>query len=308
MHSPSYAATAATATTAILLILVSVAFSPCYSQLEDEPYYTCVHNFSCGQTIRNVSYPFWGDSRPQSCGHPSFRLTCQNNEYATIEIDNQAFRVHEIDQYNRTITLASADLWERHCTRGLQNITLDNNLFTDGPINRDLLLFYNCTSGDGRTILNNFTCEIGDIENVGFFADAAIFNELENYLNATISCKQRVEVQVYGQTMAEFLFKSLTLEEGLRRGFEVVYDANIETACVSQFFLLRKCKEYASLHSNVSFQIVNFDPAFPIDIIQFRMGCDFVFHAIPRQRLDNSCNSGAEPGILVCGLETRNVS
>ncbi|KAG5522586.1 hypothetical protein RHGRI_034669 [Rhododendron griersonianum] len=43
--------------------------------------------------------------------------------------------------------------------------------------------------------------------------------------------RRRVEVQVFGGTMAEILGKSLTLEEGLQRGFEVVYDANIETAC-----------------------------------------------------------------------------
>ncbi|XP_058193719.1 LEAF RUST 10 DISEASE-RESISTANCE LOCUS RECEPTOR-LIKE PROTEIN KINASE-like 2.1 isoform X3 [Rhododendron vialii] len=227
MHSPS---SVTATTTTILLILISVAFPTCYSQ-EDGPYYNCVRNFNCGQTIRNVSYPFWGGDRPQYCGHPSFELMCQNNEYSTIEIDNRAFRVQKINQSNRTITLASSDLWESHCTRDLQNITLDDNVFTDGPINRDLLLFYNCTSGDGRTIPENFTCKIGDVESHGFYADTTLFNELENTLYATISCNQSVEVQVFRETMTEILGKSLALEEGLRRGFDVVYDANIETSC-----------------------------------------------------------------------------
>ncbi|KAF7123311.1 hypothetical protein RHSIM_Rhsim12G0142700 [Rhododendron simsii] len=204
------------------------------SQLEEEQYYTCVHNFSCGQTIQNVSYPFWGgpDGR-QTCGHPFFELKCQNNDYATIEIDKQAFRVLKINQSSRTITLVSSDLWESesHCTRALQNITLDDNLFAYGPINRDLLLFYNCTSRDGRTIVNNFTCEIGGIESVGFYADKTLFNELHNSLYATISCNQSVEVQIFRETMAEVLEKPWTLEDGLRRGFEVTYDAHIETAC-----------------------------------------------------------------------------
>ncbi|KAF7123150.1 hypothetical protein RHSIM_Rhsim12G0142500 [Rhododendron simsii] len=233
MHSPS-SVTVITTTTKILLILVSVVFSPCYSQLEEEQYYTCVHNFSCGQTIQNVSYPFWGgpDGR-QTCGHPFFELKCQNNDYATIEIDKQAFRVLKINQSSRTITLVSSDLWESesHCTRALQNITLDDNLFAYGPINRGLLLSYNCTSGDGRSIPNNFTCEIGGIESVGFYADKTLFNELHNSLYATISCNQSVEVQIFRETMAEVLEKPWTLEDGLRRGFEVTYDAHIETAC-----------------------------------------------------------------------------
>ncbi|KAE9463917.1 hypothetical protein C3L33_04207, partial [Rhododendron williamsianum] len=48
-----------------------------------------------------------------------------------------------------------------------------------------------------------------------------------------------------------------------------------------------------SLHFIVSFQTVYFVPAFPIDNIQFQWACDFVFHAIPRQLLDNSGNPGA---------------
>ncbi|KAE9453905.1 hypothetical protein C3L33_14191, partial [Rhododendron williamsianum] len=230
MHSPS-SVTTATTITAILLILVSVAFSPCYSQLQDEPYYTCVHNFSCGQTIQNVGYPFWGGDRHQFCGHPSFELKCRNNEYPTIKIDKRDFRVLRIDQSRYTMTLASSDLWESYCTQELHNITLDDNLFTYGQINRDLFLFYNCTS-EARTINipYNFTCEIGGIERLGLYTHESFFSVIENSRYTTISCNQSVKVQVLRETVEELLEKSLTLQAGLRRGFEVVYDVN-ETAC-----------------------------------------------------------------------------
>ncbi|KAI8528676.1 hypothetical protein RHMOL_Rhmol12G0166000 [Rhododendron molle] len=181
MHSPSSAAASAAATTAILLIVVSVAFSPCYSQLEDEQYYTCVQNFSCGQTT--VSYPFWGDGRPPSCGHPSFGLTCRNNEYPTIKIDNRDFRVLRIDQSKTTMTLDSLDLWKGYCTQELHNITLD-----DRQINRVLFLFYNCTlEGTTIEIPRTFLCEIGGVESHGFYANKTLVNEIENSQRTTIS-------------------------------------------------------------------------------------------------------------------------
>ncbi|KAE9463905.1 hypothetical protein C3L33_04208, partial [Rhododendron williamsianum] len=187
MHSPSSVAAAAT-TTAILLILISVAFSPCYNQLVDAGNYTCVQNFTCGQT--NVSYPFWGGDRPQFCGHPSFELKCQNNEYPTIEIDNRAFRVQRINQSSNTMTLASSDLWEKATT---------------------------------IEISPTFTCEIGGVESHGIYANETLFNALKNYLSA--SCTKSVEVQVFRETWDKLLERSLTLQDGLRRGFEVEYDA-----------------------------------------------------------------------------------
>ncbi|XP_058193718.1 LEAF RUST 10 DISEASE-RESISTANCE LOCUS RECEPTOR-LIKE PROTEIN KINASE-like 2.1 isoform X2 [Rhododendron vialii] len=231
MHSPSSVTATTTTATTILLILGSVAFS-CYSQ-EDGRYFTCLQDFSCGQTIQKVRYPFWGDGRPQFCGHPSFGLKCQNNEYPTIEIDNRAFRVHDIDPSSKkkTITLASSDLWESYCTQELHNITLDDKLFTYGQTNRVLFLFYNCTS-EARTINipYNFTCEIGGIERLGLYTNETFFNGIENSQYTTISCNQSVEVQVFRETVDKLLEGSLTLQEGLRRGFEVVYDAN-KTIC-----------------------------------------------------------------------------
>lgn len=82
--------------------LVSVAISTCYSQ-DDNKYTTCPRNFSCGQHFQEVSYPFWRDDHPQYCGHPSFELKCQNNEYPTIEINNRTFHVRELNQFNHII-------------------------------------------------------------------------------------------------------------------------------------------------------------------------------------------------------------
>ncbi|KAI8528670.1 hypothetical protein RHMOL_Rhmol12G0165400 [Rhododendron molle] len=176
--------------------------------------------------IQNVSYPFWGGDRPQFCGHPSFELKCQNNEYPTIKIDNQDFRVLRINQSRYTMTLASSDLWESYCTQELHNITLDDNLFTYGQTNRVLYLLYNCTSeATAIEIPRTFPCEIDGVESHGIYA---FFDETKNYLSA--SCTKSVEVQVFQETWGKLLERSLTLQEGLRIGFEVEYDAN-ETAC-----------------------------------------------------------------------------
>lgn len=80
---------------------------------------------------------------------------------------------------------------------------------------------------------NNFTCEIGGgIESDGFFADESLFNQLENSLHTTISCSKSVKLQVFRVTMDELLDGSLELQQGLRRGFEVVYRAD-DVACVT---------------------------------------------------------------------------
>ncbi|KAH7859066.1 hypothetical protein Vadar_031114 [Vaccinium darrowii] len=199
-------------TTTFFIILVSVAISTCYSQ-DDDKYTTCARNFSCGQHFQEVSYPFWLDDHPQYCGHPSFELKCQNNEYPTIEINNRTFHVREITQFNHIITIASLDLWDTYCPQELHNFTFDN-LLSSGPMNENLFMFYNCTSQMPTVFPNSLPCETGGTESRVFYAVEPLYNALENSQKATIPCSQSLKVPVLGATVEEISVGSLSLQEG----------------------------------------------------------------------------------------------
>ncbi|KAH7857047.1 hypothetical protein Vadar_008431 [Vaccinium darrowii] len=215
-------------TTFFFIVVVSAVISTCYSQ-DDKKYTTCARNFSCGENFQNVGYPFWGDDRPQECGYRSFELKCQNNEYPTIEIDNRIFRVKDINQAGQTITIASSDLWPNHCTQELHNVTFDN-LLHNGPMNQNLFVFYNCTS-EISLLVRNFTCGTGGTESHGFYvAEESFYNEREHSELTTISCTS-LKVPVSQATLLKILQGSLPLQEGLREGFEVLYDVDYIVKC-----------------------------------------------------------------------------
>ncbi|KAL9231984.1 hypothetical protein vseg_007137 [Gypsophila vaccaria] len=61
----------------VSVVVVVLAVVPLSSGVDDR-YSTCSSSlFTCGH-IKNVGYPFWGDGRPQYCGHPKLQLQCIN--------------------------------------------------------------------------------------------------------------------------------------------------------------------------------------------------------------------------------------
>ncbi|KAL7223300.1 hypothetical protein ACSBR1_024873 [Camellia fascicularis] len=222
----------------IVAILIFTAISkPCYGQVHQQ-YNVCNQTYSCGSNIHNMRYPFWGDGRPQYCGHPQFQLKCQNTEYPTVTINDRSFQVLGINQSSHVMTIARIDLWDSYCTQNLSNISLDGNFFWYSQAVRDLFMFYDCTQNNFTRILsNNFTCtNLGSDggKSSGFYADESLLRALL-LGNVTkfegVLCRVSVEVPVLRVALDELSSKSLSLQEALNQGFEVVYYAE-NAACL----------------------------------------------------------------------------
>ena len=71
----------------------------------------------------------------------------------------------------------------------------------------------------------NFTCNVDGRESGGFYANQSLVEEGERLNSMTISCSQRIAVPVIEEALIKLLSKTLSLQEALKMGFEVQYDA-----------------------------------------------------------------------------------
>lgn len=126
---------------AILLIhLPAHAYDPG----DQQRYQICSSPIPCAN-IPKMSYPFWGSIRPDYCGHPAFHLKSCGGEVAEITIMSHTYRVLEVNQMERTLRVARADL----CPAG-RNPTFDTahfDYFFYGT--KPVWLYYNC-EGSGH--------------------------------------------------------------------------------------------------------------------------------------------------------------
>ncbi|XVF71590.1 hypothetical protein PTKIN_Ptkin12aG0050600 [Pterospermum kingtungense] len=107
----------------------------------------CNHTISCG-SIRKLSYPFTGGSRPAYCGPPGFNLTCSNNTTLELLTDSLSYRVLKLDPQAQTMTLSRSDLYNNRapCTPKFINTTLNSTIFTPTSDNQNITFFYGCHS------------------------------------------------------------------------------------------------------------------------------------------------------------------
>ncbi|XP_024024781.1 LEAF RUST 10 DISEASE-RESISTANCE LOCUS RECEPTOR-LIKE PROTEIN KINASE-like 1.2 isoform X3 [Morus notabilis] len=133
---------------------------------ENENFSACTQPYECGD-IKNLYFPFWGDGRPEICGHPGFNLSCMNNEYPVIHIQRLDYRLLNVSREINTMTLARLDLWDNPCSPDTsKNTTLDDIVAVNYPPTVvNLTLIYNCTKPEeslGQYFPNNFSCPKDD--------------------------------------------------------------------------------------------------------------------------------------------------
>ncbi|XP_074287980.1 LEAF RUST 10 DISEASE-RESISTANCE LOCUS RECEPTOR-LIKE PROTEIN KINASE-like 2.4 [Silene latifolia] len=87
----------------------------------DDSYKTCSSLlFSCGK-LKDVGFPFWGDGRPQYCGHPALRLQCidyPTGHYPFLKIGPkylEGYNVLNITFFGNNITLELRGAPENTC-------------------------------------------------------------------------------------------------------------------------------------------------------------------------------------------------
>ncbi|XP_034217171.1 LEAF RUST 10 DISEASE-RESISTANCE LOCUS RECEPTOR-LIKE PROTEIN KINASE-like 2.1 isoform X2 [Prunus dulcis] len=195
---------------------------------DDAQYTECRNTYDCG-LLKNITYPFWAaNGRPHHCGREGYELTCRDNEYPVIRIEEQDFLVLNISREINIITIARRDLWDRPCTSRLINTTLDYDRFAYVQAVRNLTLFYGCVPHN-QSIANYFTCKIEGTQNdLAFYIDDSI-SRLNPRPNGTL-CLHNIRVPIMW-TGVDVLPENYTvdvLKRVLELGFQVEYEAEWE--------------------------------------------------------------------------------
>ncbi|EFH45053.1 hypothetical protein ARALYDRAFT_916532 [Arabidopsis lyrata subsp. lyrata] len=133
-------------------LLLSPSSLPLSSVCQRE--HICDTLFRCGNLT--AGFPFWGESRPEPCGHPSLVLQCHQNKTALI-ISGQMYRVLQIDKTSNRLRLARDDfLSESFCSATFTSTTVTPELFELLPDYTNLYVYYGCNACFQDPV--NFTC------------------------------------------------------------------------------------------------------------------------------------------------------
>jgi len=206
------------------LLFFSLLF-PTYVSSDDEGYTTC-EPFSCGK-LNNISYPFWSKDQQEYCGHPKFKLDCQQGN-VTIDIMSQTFQVIDINQTSKVLKIARLDLWADPCTNDYVNVKLDRDFFNSTSKDDEYTLLYDCGSlGYTSSSVNiggaiPFSCPID-----GGFRDAyfVLSTEVANF--KSLGCKNSITVSV----LREAVKGDSVVKNVLQNGFEVGWSGVNEDQC-----------------------------------------------------------------------------
>ncbi|GAY67497.1 LEAF RUST 10 DISEASE-RESISTANCE LOCUS RECEPTOR-LIKE PROTEIN KINASE-like 2.1 [Citrus sinensis] len=211
--------------TFMICILIAVPASQGDSD-SDEQFMSCNSSHSCGD-LQDIGYPFWGSNiRPQYCGRQGFELQCHDNDYATIRIGHQSFRVLEINNTNPIMRIVIADYIGRDCLESIRKSSISDPLFNYAEKVRNLSLFYDCSA--------DFSSQLGK-NNYGCTSEGGVvirsFYTIDNYddsrlPNLSNSCSRVIKVPIQPTRPNILYLTEGKLIEALNQGFEVRYVAD----------------------------------------------------------------------------------
>ncbi|XP_038701512.1 LEAF RUST 10 DISEASE-RESISTANCE LOCUS RECEPTOR-LIKE PROTEIN KINASE-like 1.4 isoform X3 [Tripterygium wilfordii] len=205
-----------------------------FATSSDSIFTNCAYQtFSCG-SLHDVSYPFTGGDRPEYCGQPEFLLKCVNVSVPELTIDSLSYRVLQLDQTGRTISLARSDIYDTGCTTQFNDTTLDQSYFDASSGNEILTLFYGCLPSINSPLNNSFSCELngGESED-GYFLFGPIPNDQDW---SFFPCRGRISLPIFRSSVEKLVFNKSRLWEVLRDGFNASYRNPYEDDC-------EKCRE-----------------------------------------------------------------
>ncbi|ESR55845.1 hypothetical protein CICLE_v10024395mg [Citrus x clementina] len=187
---------------------------------------SCNSSHSCGD-LQDIGYPFWGSNiRPQYCGRQGFELQCHDNDYATIRIGHQSFRVLEINNTNPMMRIVIADYIGRDCLESIRKSSISDPLFNYAEKVRNLSLFYDCSADSSSQLgKNNYGCtsEGGVVIRSFYTIDNYDDSRLPNLSN---SCSRVIKVPIQPTRPNILYLTEGKLIEALNQGFEVRYVAD----------------------------------------------------------------------------------
>ena len=122
----------------VSLFFINIPLSLC----NEDMYESCSNMFICGK-LNNISFPFWGDNRPNSCGYPGLKLNCQGS-VATIKIMNVTYQVLGVNPKAQILKITREDFSAGICSPEFVNSTLDPTLLDFGIGLQNLTIVYGC--------------------------------------------------------------------------------------------------------------------------------------------------------------------
>lgn len=230
------------------LIIISITLCQipwCLCAVDDENYYQhCNSSFDCAN-LKNLSYPFWGsENRPDYCGHPDFKLECNNGKFAEININSESYQVLEVSESNHSLRLVRTDFFDNVCPNSLRNNTIGFSLFDYGSDSLNLTLYYDCPSSSSSSpfslpdiLSTQFNCSINGTEMVDYFT---IENKLENVDSLEWEmmgeCNSSVIVPIL-ESQVPVLERNLSVENlkaAINNGFSLEWNASNSLCDVCQ--------------------------------------------------------------------------
>ncbi|KAL3525480.1 hypothetical protein ACH5RR_013852 [Cinchona calisaya] len=192
---------------------------------QDQQFTTCGESFRCGNI--DFTYPFYGGSRPESCGYPGFSVDCSGN-VPLLTVEPLQYRILSFDNSSHTLTVARNDLLvENICPQFIYDTVLNFNIFSYSSI-QNITLSYNCTPIVPAP-LNQFTCPAANssgITTTSFFATSAADNANSS---SPVTCTNIIRVpvtQAAAQNLASSTANWAILTQAVKAGFPLNYEAS----------------------------------------------------------------------------------
>ncbi|KAF9663998.1 hypothetical protein SADUNF_Sadunf17G0110200 [Salix dunnii] len=197
----------------LLLLFIQIP-----SSLSDDNLYTaCSKEFVCGGI--SAGFPFWGNGRPSECGIPELELKCHENNSATMNISQVAYRVLEINREFKILRIAREDYSDGLCKPHFMNSTFNLKIFELIEDYRYFTLIYGCEDAPITiTGPRPFKCKINEVD------DQRVYIQKEN---GPGECNGSVTVPVY-VTYSPPVGNMPDLEEQLKEGFKVRWKDDME--------------------------------------------------------------------------------
>ncbi|CAL5370826.1 unnamed protein product [Camellia sinensis] len=206
----------------LFLMIVILSQIPTFLCADSNEYANCTQRFQCAN-FPNIDYPFWGGNRPDYCGHPNFRLDCQDDA-PRITIQS-AYRVLAIDTTTRTLTVVREEFWNNTCPTHFQNTTLDTAHFTYLSDSQNLTLYYGCQRilASQTAIPGQLNCSTDGTNNTVSFATTSVTSST----NINIStCQRNVIVPVNQTEAVAFASNAINVRQVIGSGVGLKWDAD----------------------------------------------------------------------------------
>ncbi|GLT48879.1 hypothetical protein SLA2020_224700 [Shorea laevis] len=198
------------------LIVILATIIPSLDAEDDAGFAACSRPFSCG-IFKNLSFPFWSDTRPQYCGHEGYKLKCNGDgSHPVIVINEREFRILRINQsaQPQMMTLSRMDSGKHCCATALNYY-----LFRPAKTVVNVTLLRNCPESDFSweriEASHKIQCTVDSEPTCLLF-----LRDNETHL---LDCRDKVEVPVLEEALNQLISGTISLSKALMTEFDVQY-------------------------------------------------------------------------------------